>query len=257
MNLENDKIFSRADLYDLAFSWDLSHELSFIESLMGRSQGRRVLVAACGTGRYALPLAKLGCKVTAFDLHTKMLQFAVSYRSHENISYRLDDLTQMSELKSHSQDFGILLNNSFRYILDEMKAMSHLRQVSRVLKTGASYLMELGLNDTKSLLGGSYEWISRRGDELLKSSWTLKRLQVPYSLDLVCMDYTSPFGNEKIYEEQRQRIWTLSQLREAIKDTALEIVQCYNYSSREEVPMAEAATRSGKYYLLLKKKVMT
>lgn len=60
-----------ADLYELVSPPDETMERFYVETLGGPS--RKILELTCGSGRFALPLAKSGAQVTGGDLSVTML----------------------------------------------------------------------------------------------------------------------------------------------------------------------------------------
>ena len=69
-----DSLYDRPDLFDLMHPPDPAMERFFVaEALVG---GREVLELACGSGRFAIPMALAGATVTGGDLSATMLDRA-------------------------------------------------------------------------------------------------------------------------------------------------------------------------------------
>lgn len=69
-----------ADVYEAMIDWPkrLAHEGEFFRRLVGDIQGRRVLDAACGTGRHAAMLHGWGLEVEGADLSPQMIARCVA-----------------------------------------------------------------------------------------------------------------------------------------------------------------------------------
>lgn len=253
IQLDNDKVFENPSLYDFAFSWDLSSEISFFKEIFSE-KNLKLLIPACGTGRYALQMAQQGTKVTAFDLHPKMLGFALSYRNHPNLSYFLGDMITFAGIPDEDYDGGLLLNNSFRYLLKREEAHLHLKNVGLRLKEDGLYLMELGLNENASFEKSITKWSVQRGDATVYAQWKLKKYDPPYVLDEVHLRLESPTHEEVITENQRQLSWTFQEFIFALEGTFLKLESVYNAQREKLNNLEKISHECGKYYLLLRKK---
>jgi SAM-dependent methyltransferase len=71
-------LYDGFDDYDRMVRWErrLAHELPFLERQLAAVGARRVLDAACGTGRHAIALAQRGYEVTGADLSAGMVDRA-------------------------------------------------------------------------------------------------------------------------------------------------------------------------------------
>ena len=71
-------LYDGFDDYDRFVNWErrLAYELPFIEAQLEAVGARRVLDAACGTGRHALALAQKGYEVLGADLSAPMIERA-------------------------------------------------------------------------------------------------------------------------------------------------------------------------------------
>ena len=67
-------LYDDADLYDLVSPQDRAMERFYVEAVGGH--GRKVLELACGSGRFTIPLAKSGARVSGGDLSGTMLERA-------------------------------------------------------------------------------------------------------------------------------------------------------------------------------------
>jgi malonyl-CoA O-methyltransferase len=78
-----------ADVYDHQGNPLIELEECLVEPLLAKIEGRRVLDAGAGTGRYALKLARRGSRVTAIDPNPEMLGVAkrAAGREHLDIEF--------------------------------------------------------------------------------------------------------------------------------------------------------------------------
>jgi SAM-dependent methyltransferase len=64
-----------ADLYDLAFDWDVSEKVAWLRARFG-SACRSVLEPGCGSGRIVEALARRGVEVVGLDRSAAMVEAA-------------------------------------------------------------------------------------------------------------------------------------------------------------------------------------
>ncbi|MEF3364971.1 class I SAM-dependent methyltransferase [Methylocystis sp. 9N] len=142
-----------AELYDLFYcDKPYADEARFVHDRLCWHAGEpplRILELACGTGRHAIELAKLGCSITATDCSDSMLKVAAQKGSQAraNITF---DLCDMSALPTTEQPFDavICLFDSIGYLGADENIASMLDGVRRNLKRGGLFLFEFWHADT-------------------------------------------------------------------------------------------------------------
>lgn len=97
--------------------------------------GGRILDAGGGTGRWALPLARMGYRVTLVDISVGMLEVARHKVEAEGLSDRVDirrmDICDMKDLPDGSFDLSMAQGDPLSYCGDPDRATSELARVTR------------------------------------------------------------------------------------------------------------------------------
>lgn len=97
--------------------------------------GGRILDAGGGTGRWALPLARLGYRVTLTDISAGMLEVARRKVEAEGLSDRVDirrmDICDMKDLPDEYFDLSMAQGDPLSYCGDPDRATSELARVTR------------------------------------------------------------------------------------------------------------------------------
>lgn len=123
-----------ADMYDLNET-DVT-DVDFALSVIGKPS-KRILEIACGSGRYLLPLAKSGHKVTGLDFDEFMLKkLEAKLESRENIEWRKADVIR--DEWGDGFDVVLLAANFLFNIVSDMK--SEKAQELLVKKSAGSLL---------------------------------------------------------------------------------------------------------------------
>src|SRR5436190_22290405 len=85
-----------ADLYDIAFSWDVEDEVDWLVARLGASCDP-VLEPGCGAGRLLAAIAARGIGVTGIDSAPEMVELARRRLArHENATAVLGDMTSFA-----------------------------------------------------------------------------------------------------------------------------------------------------------------
>jgi SAM-dependent methyltransferase len=122
---------------------DTSAQVDFIVKALGLEAGDEVLDVACGTGRHAIELAKLGIEVTGIDFSGPILEVA-ERRAAEHLVEVLFLRQDMRCLQFREEfDAAYSYWTSFGYFEDESHDYVVLRRVAESLRPGGKFLLEL------------------------------------------------------------------------------------------------------------------
>lgn len=160
-----------ADLYDLAFDWDVSDEVDWLLARLG-SACRSVLEPGCGSGRIVEALARRGFDVVGLDRSAAMVESARQRLSSAGVKAEVI-LVDIADF-----DLGRLFDGAVCPIntlahLSPRDLAQHLDRMAEHLPSGARYLVQLDLHDraaTADVLGAS-RWEITRGDTSLRITW--------------------------------------------------------------------------------------
>jgi len=151
--------------YDLVFDSLTEDEADFIDGLARQHvSGRceRVLEPACGSGRLLAALARRGYEVAGFDASEPMLDFA--RRRLDRLGLRADLSVQRLESFRYRRKFDIAhcMVSSFKYVLTEDDARSHLRAAARAVRKGGLYILGFHLTQYEDQTVDRERWQGRR-----------------------------------------------------------------------------------------------
>ncbi len=159
--------------YDIIFDSDTEKEADFLEVMMVRharvkkARGNgplRVLEPACGSGRLVVAMAKRGHVVSGFDLNENMLTYAqerLAGPGQEATLWR-DRLEDFRVPGRRRFDLAHCLVSTFKYVMEEEGAQSHLRRVADSLYQGGIYVLGLHLTDYRDASPQHERWAGKR-----------------------------------------------------------------------------------------------
>ena len=142
--------------------------MHFLKEHIG--EGKSVLDAGCGAGRFSVEIAKCGSKVTLLDISSEQLRLAEDKLKEENLEANVDavilaDLRDLSMIEDNKFDTVVCYGAPINYLLENKEKA--VKELVRVTKKGGNILISVN------------------------SKWGVIRSQ----LGKEDFDYTSFFGN--------------------------------------------------------------
>jgi SAM-dependent methyltransferase len=164
--------------FDLAFRSETTKEADFIEAVCRKYcpfEVRRMLEPACGTGRLIAELAGRGYEMSGFDLCEPMLRFCRQRLKRKKLSAEtfVADMADFSMPLSATNgrggrgegriDAAFNTFNSFRHLLSEEAARSHLQCVAQSVRKNGLYILGFHLLPPDAAEESIERWTERQG----------------------------------------------------------------------------------------------
>ena len=136
--------YDHPQYFDMVFRDETAAEVAFFEQAFERfADGpvRRLLEPGCGSGRLVAEMAARNYDVTGLDLSDPMLRYLERRLKRRGLDAELvlGDMTKMDF--SEPFDAAFCTFNTFRHMLTEQDALSHLRSVADHLRPGGLYIL--------------------------------------------------------------------------------------------------------------------
>jgi SAM-dependent methyltransferase len=200
-------------LYDVVFDVGTQQEADFLEGAArayGRAAGRRALEPACGSGRLVAELARRRWTVRGFDRNRKMLAFARRRLADAGLKASLG-VGEMARFEvAQPYDLAHCLVSTFKYLLDEDSARSHLECVAHALLPGGIYVLGLHLTDYARVVDERERWVERRGGSTVTSDMRVGPPDRRTRLEAVRNRLTEKTAREERHYESRWDFRTYS-----------------------------------------------
>jgi SAM-dependent methyltransferase len=223
-----------AELYDIAFDWDIEDEVTWILDRLGATS---VLEPGCGPGRMLEAIARRGVDVCGIDLSPHMVALA-----KERLGGR--GVVEHADMTSFDlgRTFGGAVSpiNTLLHLTREDLAR-HLECVARHFDSGGIYLVQVGLLDQATQRDfASSNWEASRGETRLAVHWTDDELDFGggRSLQRSRIEVLSgPRAGEVLEELHEMTLWTPETWSDAIAASAFTLAATYdgNEASRTRV----------------------
>jgi ubiquinone/menaquinone biosynthesis C-methylase UbiE len=140
--MTDEGLYDLPDLYDVVMGAIPEAEAFYAQE--ARKRGENVLALACGTGRYAAPLARSGLKVTGGDLSASMLEHARAKSAAQNVRIEFLGLDMRDfSLPGRSFDLVMIAGNALLHLhtIDEFR--SCFRAIARHLAPGGALALDV------------------------------------------------------------------------------------------------------------------
>jgi SAM-dependent methyltransferase len=194
--------------YDLIYAGKpYADEAAFVDGLLGRPRGA-LLDLACGTGRHAIELTRLGWTVTGVDYGADLLE-----RAHTNAEAAGIDL-RLYEQDMRTLDLGGERFDAVTCLFDSIGYPQTDEGVVAALRGGRDHLVPGGVLAVEFLHAG--------GGELLRVSRTkldLERSVMHVAYDL--LELAAEGTYERAREAQANRYFTVSEMRGLLRAAGL------------------------------------
>jgi SAM-dependent methyltransferase len=203
---------TEAELYDIAFSWDVSGEVDWLLDRLG-GDCSPVLEPACGSGRMLAALAERGVEVVGFDNSPEMVRIAQDRLRERHLAGE----ALIADMAGFALDrvFGgaICPVDSFAYLTRPADASRHLACVAAHLRPAARYLVQLELRepaDPWKAVRPSV-WEAERGDKRLKITWRVEQIDLDAGIEVQHATFEVADGPDRgrVFDERHtMAAWT-------------------------------------------------
>jgi glycine/sarcosine N-methyltransferase len=153
--------YARMNAYILEFGLPYSVEediekceetAQYLKEILGDAQGQSILDCTCGWGTQAIPLARLGWRVTACDISETSMDLARKYalRQDVKVEFRVCDMRALDHEFNQQFDW-VISSGALHEIPTEEGILQALKGMFSALKPGGKIFLEF--KDTTEYLG--------------------------------------------------------------------------------------------------------
>lgn len=227
------ELYSEAELYDIAYEWDVTRELQFVLTCMefyGPGEPARILEPACGTGRNLICLGRMGLEVLGYDVNPHTLAYAEQRLREEELagSCRVM-LGDMRDFRVDERfDGAYTAINSFRYLIPDEDVRGHLAAVHSMLVPGGVYVVDLSYAMPARRRPRAIRWSAGRDPVQLKVTWrTREDLQAGLSHETCTLDVLSPEAR-RLETRHTTRLWQAGEFRSLVESCGFRLDSIYD-----------------------------
>jgi SAM-dependent methyltransferase len=229
--------------YDLVFGSDWKAEFDFLRQAFDkfcRRRVRRVFEPACGTGRLLFRLARAGYQVSGLDLNPR----AVDYCNRRLARHDMRPTGFVGDMADFTLprpvDAAYNMINSFRHLMSEEQAASHLRCIAAALMPCGIYVLALHLTPTTGSPVVEESWSARRGHLAINTRLETHNLDLRRRTERCTMtlDVYTPTQRRRIVDRLMFRTYTRRQLFRLLAAVPkLELAAAFDFNYRLDAPI--------------------
>ena len=232
-------LYADPALYDLVHAEGTDDEVWLLARL-AELHGcgiRTALEPACGTGRYLAGLLRRGWTVAGYDLSPRMLAFTRRRLKGWGRRARISR-GEMSSFRPPGR-FGLIFNvlSTFRHLMTEREALSHLRLMAGALEPGGVFILGLDLSVYGEDEPDEEVWECRQGGRRAKHVVMSIPAGPGTRRERIINFVTAPKGGKETVVESSYdlRSYSAAELSSLIAKSPLRIEAVYGYDGKPAV----------------------
>ena len=252
------ELYNHPEIYDIAFSWNLSEEIRFFKRVFETHvpfMVKEVLEPACGTGRMLRALTGSGFRVTGYDASPVMVQYAKDSIGADKKNVRVVPGEMVSAEIPGEFDAAVNSINSIGYLHSDDEIVSHLRTTGSSLREMGIYILHLDFAHEGEIPDGDF-WTLEREGLSVSTSWRILSEDRETRLShQVCTFEVEQNGQVDRFEERHTlRLWLFSDLEKlAHRSEAFEVAAIYGEEFEELEDEEHLAEELENVYVILRK----
>lgn len=224
---------TEAELYDIAFSWDVEEEVDWLLERLGGPAVHSILEPACGSGRMLEPFARRGVRAVGIDISPQMVALAQErlVATGPSAQVILADMTSFDLVETF--DGAVCPIDSLACLLDPADTAQHLDSMARHLRTGSRYLVQLELRESADPWSGveGSSWEEERDDVRLRVSWTVEDIDLERGVETQRSRIEVLGGREQgrvVEETHTMAAWTPDRWAAAVEESPFSHAAVYD-----------------------------
>lgn len=245
--------YDRAELYDIAFSWDIEPELVFLGDIWQRYAAgplSRIYEPFCGTGRLIVPLAEQGVECVGVDLSQAMLACLNRRVADRDLPLTVTQSDVCDFRCRPPVDLVVTLIDSFRHLVTEAAAADALRAFHASLRPQGLLIVGLQIGEAPIALDEHNAWEMERDGIVVETAVFSLRQPGPESgteLMRSVLFATYPDGRtEEIVSDEPMRLYTRESLIKLAEDNGpFEFLAAFDYHELNAAQPTEDDTADG------------
>ncbi|OYP31101.1 class I SAM-dependent methyltransferase [Rhodopirellula sp. MGV] len=239
------KWYDYPQYFDMLFRDETPVEVEFFEAAFERfakCRVKRLLEPGCGSGRLVVALAAKGYDVTGIDLSPAMLKYTERKlkRRQLHATCVLGDMTSIEAKKPYHAAFCTY--NTFRHLLTEKDAVTHLQTLADAIAPGGLYILGMHLTPEEEYDAVTERFTIKHAGTELKTTISVPETDEKKRLETLRVKLVAKrkSGDKiKIESEFPLRLYTPTQLKRLFKKVSdrWELVESFDFAYDIDDPL--------------------
>ncbi|MCC9601664.1 methyltransferase domain-containing protein [Stieleria sp. JC731] len=239
------KWYDYPQYFDMLFRDETPVEVEFFEEAFQRFADRpikRLIEPGSGSGRLVVAMAARGYDVTGIDLSEAMLKYTERKLKRRGLKATciLGDMTSIDAPKSF--DAAFCTYNTFRHLLTEKDAVTHLQTMGDAIAPGGLYILGMHLTPEEEYEAVVERFTIRHAGTELKTTIRVPHTDEKKRLETLRVNLVAKRSSGekiKIESEFPLRLYTPTQLKRLFKKVAdrWELVESFDFAYDIDDPL--------------------
>lgn len=237
--------YDHPQYFDMLFRDETPVEVAFFEQAFRRfalRKVRRVFEPGCGSGRLIVAMAAKGYDATGLDLSDAMLNYMRRklHRRKLKATCVKGDMTHLSFSKPF--DAAFCTYNTFRHLLTENDAVTHLRSMADCLATGGIYILGMHLVPEEDYEAVVERFKMRQAGTTLTTTISVPETDLKKRLETLRVKLKAVRASGEVIRIQSEfplRLYTPTQLKRLFKKVSdqFELVESFDFAYDIDDPL--------------------
>jgi SAM-dependent methyltransferase len=204
-------------------------DVRFIEKTQSPKKREKILDVCCGIGRHSVELAARGYRVTGVDVSDVYLEMAAARAKRRKVKVALEKFDMRKIPYRGEFDSALLMWTSFGYFENEKDDLRALRAISRALRPGGKFIIDVINRDWLIKNFQPHSWME------LKDGFMLERREFNSATSRMNSEWLFVHKGSKKIERKAitLRVYSLHELTDVIGRAGMEPVALFG--DRENV----------------------
>jgi ubiquinone/menaquinone biosynthesis C-methylase UbiE len=206
-------------------------------------QPKSILDLACGTGTFAIEIAKLGIETTGVDISSRMLSIAKKKAKEEKVSIRWLHQDMMNLKLNQKVDMCTCWFDSLNYMLERDDLSVVFQKVQNALQPGGYFIFDM--NTIYGLIENWNRFPSYVPQDNAKC-FEVHQPSYDYETNIASMKITGFIKEgdawKRIQEIHREKAYTLQEIRETFREAGFKEIKSFD-NLQEKIPIEKESKR--------------
>jgi SAM-dependent methyltransferase len=204
-------------------------ETRFIAGELALPEHGEVLDLACGYGRHAIGMARLGYRVTGLDFNPRYLEIAAADAAAAGVTvtWRTGDMRAIGDERAFDGVYSFFTSFGYFEDADNEKVLA---EVARALRPGGRFLLDMANRDWILTHPQQRTWTQRDDGALLMEETSL---DVADSRVISRQILTDPQGGARVTKQFSLRTYTCAELSALLRRHGFQVREVLGGAGRE------------------------
>ena len=218
------------NIKEMSWTEDTENQVGFIIKTLELTGSERILDLACGFGRHSLSLARRGFSVVGVDITKAFIDDAkkTAEEMSLDVGFYQSDILDVT----YENEFDVVLSladGAIGYLKDDAENLKFFDVVSRALKTGGKYFLDICNADHAEMYFPKKHWeVGKKSLSLAQFDWYPESKRMKYEGDHLNFGEVTRLPNIDMNSPGSIRLYSLAELQGIFEERNMEVISSFS-----------------------------